>query len=112
MRAKKRDVDLWKVQFSHARAPFDEAECPDCLSLVPGDDRNPRGMKGIFAYYWSFGVDAEVAYRCARPTSSFTDAWCRGRVVQDPVNVCSCMARHAGLTHEVLLHQPTVRRAA
>ena len=64
MHAEQRDIDLWKLQLSHPNARFDdEEERPDGMTTLPGGDQQPRGMAGNFVYYWSFGVDAEVAYR-------------------------------------------------
>ncbi|KAK9797760.1 hypothetical protein WJX73_008031 [Symbiochloris irregularis] len=61
--ARQRDIDLWKVQLAHPKAEFKDDERPDALQIVEGDEQVPRGMKGMFTYYCTAGVDAEVAYR-------------------------------------------------
>ena len=77
--AEVRDIDLWHVSFSSATAKFDEEEKPHALSISSGSDAQgdalgradaAKTMHGMFVYYFSFGLDAEVAYRCCLSPAS------------------------------------------
>lgn len=64
VQAKQRDIDLWKVSFDSPSVKFDDKEVPDSLTMdSSSNDQQPHSMRGMFVYYYSFGLDAEVAYR-------------------------------------------------
>ena len=51
------------VRFESSTVKFDDDERPDGLTINKGGAEQAASMEGLYTYYYSFGLDAEVAYR-------------------------------------------------
>ena len=60
-----RKVDIWKMDCSSPSVHFDEEDSPACMHLADSERKQGGEMGGQFIYYWTFGVDAETAWKCA-----------------------------------------------
>ena len=60
-----RKVDLWRMDCSSPSVHLDDEASPACMHVKDPQRKQGGEMGGQFIYYWTFGVDAETAWKCA-----------------------------------------------
>ena len=76
MESSPRKVDLWRMDCSSPSVHLDDEASPACMHVAQPERKQGGEMGGQFIYYWTFGVDAETAWKCApRLTSGLPDLW-------------------------------------
>ena len=65
MESSPRKVDLWRMDCSSPSVHLDDEASPACMHVAQPERKQGGEMGGQFIYYWTFGVDAETAWKCA-----------------------------------------------
>ena len=59
-----RRVDLWQMEAASPSVRFDDEASPAAMHVADPSRKQGGEMQGQFMYYWTFGVDAETAWKC------------------------------------------------